>query len=312
MPTRQPKVSINLCCYNSERYLRETLDSIINQTFKSWELVIIDDGSSDSTESIIQEYIKKGYPIVYHYHTNKGLAHSRNEAFKRSNGEFIAFIDHDDLWLPDKLEKQLSVFENDPAIDFVYSNCRVHDTIRNKKRSFLRGKQPQGDVFEEFLRYYPAVISTVVIRRVALLSLDEYFDNKLRYAEEFDVFMRVLMRSRAAYVNEQLAIYRVHPNMASIKLDLKKEDEILYVIDKLRKCMPSFDNKYKKSIDYLYSIMAYDRANIQMARLNFKHAREILLHTRWPKSKFYFLYILTFSPKRIWQLLNRYVGRFNA
>ena len=117
-----PRVSINLCCYNSERYLRETLDSIVSQTYKDWELIIINDGSSDATESIVSEFIKRGHPIVYHYQANKGLALSRNEALKRSRGEYIAFIDHDDLWMPEKLEKQILALESNPEIDFFYGN----------------------------------------------------------------------------------------------------------------------------------------------------------------------------------------------
>ena len=79
------KVSINLCCYNSEKYLKETLDSIVKQTYKDWELVIINDGSCDSTESIIDHYIEQGHPIVYKYQKNQGLSSSRNEAIKLSH-----------------------------------------------------------------------------------------------------------------------------------------------------------------------------------------------------------------------------------
>ena len=129
-----PKVSINLCCYNSEKYLRETLDSIVKQTYKDWELIIINDGSSDSTEAIIYEYIKQGYPIAYHYQRNKGLAFSRNKALELSQGKYVAFIDHDDLWLPDKLEKQASILEKRPEIDFLYGNYFIKRGSRDDRR----------------------------------------------------------------------------------------------------------------------------------------------------------------------------------
>ena len=106
-----PLVSINLCCYNSEKYLRETLDSIVNQTYKDWELVIINDGSTDATELIIQEYQARSYPIVYHYQKNNGLSKSRNKALQLSKGKYIAFIDHDDIWIAEKLQKQILLME---------------------------------------------------------------------------------------------------------------------------------------------------------------------------------------------------------
>ena len=102
-----PLVSINLCCYNGARHLRETLDSIIAQTFKDWELVFINDGSTDATGSIIEDYIRRGHPIIYRSRENRGLGYSRNEAIRCSQGQYLAFVDADDLWMPEKLEKQI-------------------------------------------------------------------------------------------------------------------------------------------------------------------------------------------------------------
>jgi len=118
-----PTLSINLCCYNSEKYLKETLESIFAQTYKDWELVVINDGSTDSTESIIKEYISQGYPISYCWQENRGLGYSRNEALKHSRGKYIAFIDHDDIWLPQKLEKQIPLFDRNPKTAIVASNA---------------------------------------------------------------------------------------------------------------------------------------------------------------------------------------------
>ncbi len=135
-----PKVSINLCCYNSEKNLRETLESIVKQTYKDWELIIINDGSSDSTESIIYEYVNQGFPITYHYQENKGLGYSRNEALSRSQGEYIAFIDHDDIWVAGKLNRQVAFLDQNPEVDFLYSNFFMLDEGKNKQ--YLAFKNP--------------------------------------------------------------------------------------------------------------------------------------------------------------------------
>ena len=105
-------VSINLCCYNGEAFLDETLHSICSQTYPNWELVIVNDGSTDGTEAIVEKYMNQGVPIIYHVQENQGLGASRNKALELSSGAFIAFIDQDDLWLPEKLEKQIMLFEN--------------------------------------------------------------------------------------------------------------------------------------------------------------------------------------------------------
>ena len=90
-------ISIMICCYNSEKYISETIDSIINQTYDNWEIIIINDGSKDNTEKIILNYIQQGFPITYHSQENKGFAAGRNKGIELAQGEWIAIIDHDDV-----------------------------------------------------------------------------------------------------------------------------------------------------------------------------------------------------------------------
>src|SRR5207249_8047170 len=111
--TVPPKVSINLCCYNGEQFLEETLQSIFLQTYKEWELVVVNDGSTDSTERIIKSYTAAGKPIVYHYQENAGLGSARNKALQLSSGRYSALIDHDDTWLSEELENQVRASEVD-------------------------------------------------------------------------------------------------------------------------------------------------------------------------------------------------------
>ncbi len=211
-----PIVSINLCCYNSEEFLEETLQSIFAQTYKDWELIIINDGSTDSTESIIKEYISQGYPIVYHWQENHGLGYFRNEALKRSRGQYIAFIDHDDLWLPGKLEKQLRYLHTHPEYGFLYSNAYVMQDGNRRLVYSMRATMPQGSVFRTFLTRYPVNLQTVVIRKILLDGLDYWFDENLDLSEEYDFFLRLLYKTLAGYHKEPLAVYRLHSNMSTV------------------------------------------------------------------------------------------------
>ncbi|MCX7966652.1 MAG: glycosyltransferase [Syntrophorhabdaceae bacterium] len=299
----EPLVSINLCCYNSEPYLRETLDSITNQTYKNWELVIIDDGSSDSTGEIISEYIKKGYPIRYYYQENKGLGYSRNRAIKLSNGKYIAFIDHDDLWLPEKLEKQISLFEEKEEVGFIYTN--FFSLKNGVKKIYFKRPNPEGYVFKDFLYSYSAALLTVMIRRSSIEGFSEFFDINLKLAEEYEFFMRILYKSKAAYIEMPLATYRIHEQMSSLKFIERWPDEMAYIMDKFSRIYTNFEEDYKKEISYMKAKIAYYKARAEMAKCNNFNARSLLEPYKTIDFKFFFLYIMTYLPPIIWHTAHR-------
>ena len=291
-----PKVSINLCCYNSEKYLRETLDSIVNQTYKDWELIIINDGSSDSTESILYDYINRGLPIIYHYQENKGLSFSRNEAIKRSQGEFIAFIDHDDLWIPEKLETQLRYMHVHPECGFLYSNAYVMNDKKRRLVYSIRATMPQGSVFRTFLTRYPVNLQTVVIRKTLLDDLDDFFDENLVLSEEFDFFLRLLYKTRAGYHKEPLAVYRLHSDMSSVKNFQKFEEERCYILDKLIKNIHKFEEKYQNEIRLYRAGIAEQRATEHMLQEEKTKARDAMKPYMFMSLKHFILYLMTYLP----------------
>lgn len=312
-----PKVSVNLCCYNSEKYLRETIQSVISQTYSDWELVVINDGSIDSTESIILGFKNKGYPIIYHYQENKGLGASRNRALNLSRGDYIAFIDHDDIWLAEKLAIQVSALEKNHDVDFIYSNFY---SLNNGRRTiFSKRRLPGGYVFDKFLRHYPVAVLTVMLRRKALNQLDHFFDEKLKLSEDFDLFMRLLRRSKALYIDKSLAVYRVHSNMSSLKFIEKWPDELTYIIEKLKRIDASVETKYRKELKYINAKIGYYRASAEMVKTNRLkadrlNAREYIRPFKWTDYKFVILFLLTFFPSKVWQKIHTLlgIGRYNG
>lgn len=225
-----PTVSINLCCYNSEKYLEETLQSIFAQTYKDWELVVINDGSTDSTEQIIQKYINDGWPIIYHYQSNAGLGASRNKAIELSTGEFIAIIDHDDLWSPSKLAKQIALFAGRPQIGLVYTEESilyhylegVTELVYNTY-SYHRGKVLLQLVLKDFITCSSIMVRTEAINRVGL------FNPEFKQAEEYDLILRIAEEFEMDYVDEPLVIYRLHSSNAS-KDSTGRDDEVQILI----------------------------------------------------------------------------------
>ncbi len=290
------KVSINLCCYNSEKYLKETLDSIVNQTYKDWELVIINDGSSDSTELIIEHYIKQGYPIVYKYQDNKGLGFSRNEAIKLSHGKYIAFIDHDDMWLPHKLETQLRYFHTHPEHGFLYSNTYVLQDKKQRLLRSMRAKMPEGSVFRTFLVHYPVNLQTVVIKKTLLDDMGHWFDKELDLCEEYDFFLRLLYKTQAGYQKEPLAVYRLHSNMSSAKNFHKFKDEKLYILNKLSKQILKFEERYQDEIRLFRAGVASVQSTEYMLRGERRQAREAMRFCVFISMKYFVLYLMTYMP----------------
>lgn len=202
------KISVNICCYNSEKFITETLKSVLDQTFDNFEVIIVDDGSKDRTGEIIKKFDDPR--IKYFYQQNRGLSASRNRAIELSSGEYIAFLDHDDIWLPDKLKKQLALFDKHPALGLVYSDCYVYN-VNNKiklKHSDLT-KLFRGNVIDELFvgDFIPLLTATIPRRVVDSIGV---FDRKYRIAEDYDYFIRVAKEYMIDYVPEPLAIYLVH------------------------------------------------------------------------------------------------------
>ena len=121
--------SIIICCYNSSKYLSETIDSIINQSYQNFEIILINDGSTDNTLDIIKNYKNKYDNIKFFSNSNKGLAYSRNYAVERATNEWIVILDHDDVSLSNRLDTYLEIIRENKQIDLIFSDI----TYFNKK-----------------------------------------------------------------------------------------------------------------------------------------------------------------------------------
>ena len=136
--SNSPRVSIIMNCFNGEKFLNQSLDSIIQQTYKNWELIFWDVSTSDKSKKILEEYKEKRFKY-FNIGVKKNLYNSRNEAIEVSNGELIAFLDCDDWWHKEKLEKQIKLFE-DESVAMVYSGYFEYHQHKNKFKKFLQVK----------------------------------------------------------------------------------------------------------------------------------------------------------------------------
>lgn len=303
-----PRISVIMNCLNGAAFLREAIDSVVAQSFADWEIVFYDDNSTDDSAVIAMSYGEK--VRYFRSNTTIPLGAARNEALRWARGNLIAFLDVDDRWLPEKLAQQVAVFDTRPEVDFIYGNAYFLETETGRTALAYRTRQPEGDVFRSFLRYYPVNLQTVMLRRSALEGLTEWFDPNFHLSEEYDLFMRILLQRRAAYLHEPLAVYRIHPNMSSIVKIEKYPVENQEVLNKLRRLVPNLDQDYRQEVSYLEGKIGYWYAAAAMRRGDRRAARQYLAPHRRKAPEFLVLYLVTFFPTSVWTWLQTLRIRF--
>lgn len=206
MDDKNTRVSIITPIYNSEKLISQTIECVLNQTYSDWEMLLVDDGSSDGTKQIIEEYVKQDSRIKYiELKENCGAAVARNVALERSSGRFIAYLDADDLWHKDKLQKQ---------IDFMLTNnygftCTDYEKIDEKGNTLKRIKIPKKVTYDLFLRN--TIIQTVgVMVDTKLANRELLIMPNIRRRQDAATWCQLLKNGFDCYeVPECLSCYRV-------------------------------------------------------------------------------------------------------
>ena len=214
---KQPLVSIIMNCYNGEKYLAESLESILSQTYQNWELIFWDNLSTDNSKKIFEKYKDKRFKYFL-AEKHSVLYHARNLAIQKTKGDFIAFLDTDDIWLKDKLFKQIQLF-SDENIGLVYGNYwRYNKTSFFKKKRLSSFKQlPSGKITDILLKKYSVGMLTVVIRKKFINDKKDIFDTNFDMLSDMDFILRFSKKYKFDCVQEPLAIYRQHEDQLQNK-----------------------------------------------------------------------------------------------
>ena len=213
MNNSNPLISIVMNCHNGSKFLNESLKSIFSQSFQNWELIFFDNFSSDNSREILQSYNDKRIKY-YRSHKKVELYRARNLAVKKCLGEYICFLDTDDLWSNDKLERQLEFFKINNKTKILYSNYFV---ITNKEKK-LKHKHnlPNGRISQKLLDNYCIGIVTVMIKKEIF---DNYkFDENFDIIGDFDFFLRLSLKYEIGSIQQPLAFYRIHEKNLSKNL----------------------------------------------------------------------------------------------
>ncbi len=202
-PVHGPRVSVIIPTFNRGRFLEEAVDSVLAQTFADFELIVVDDGSTDDTRERLQRY---GQQLTRVRQPNRGVSAARNKGFERSTGELIALLDSDDLWRPAKLARQVAFFDAHPDAQI----CQTEEIwIRHGKRvnPKKRHHKPSGWIFEPSLALCLVSPSAVMLRR-GLLEAMGGFDESLPACEDYDLWLRISFRYPIGLIDAPLVIKR--------------------------------------------------------------------------------------------------------
>jgi glycosyltransferase involved in cell wall biosynthesis len=224
-----PLISIIINCFNGDRFLQKALDSVISQTYKNWEIIFWDNQSTDKSAEIFNSYKDVRFKYYKALKHSEILYEAKNYALEKANGEFYAFLDVDDWWLSNKLEKQVPLFR-DPKVGIVYGNFWNFFEKKNKTKIFRKNILPTGMILKDLLSNYPVGSPTYMIRKKSLDSLKFNFNNNYHIIGEFDLIIRLSVKWKADCVQSPVAFARKHEKSESyLKRNLEIEEmKVLY------------------------------------------------------------------------------------
>lgn len=199
-----PEISVVIPTYNCARWLPEAIDSVVTQNYPGCEIVVVDDGSTDNTREVLRKYEGK---INYVWQKNRGEAGARNAGIRAAHGEYIAFLDADDIWLPDKLAIQMPLFERNPRAGLVYGNFLYIDEsgklLRERKGKWYRGRVSVETLFNDLSIW----VGTVIVRKECFKKTG-LFDESLKRSPDVDMWLRIAAFYEIDYTTEPVAKYR--------------------------------------------------------------------------------------------------------
>jgi glycosyltransferase involved in cell wall biosynthesis len=213
-------VTVVIPNYNYERFLPQALDSVFAQTHPRLDVIVVDDGSTDGSDKVLAQYQGR---LRWFRQKNQGVSAARNKGIAEGRGQFVAFLDADDFWMPDKLERQLAAFA-DPRVGLVYTGVRYVDregaTLRDKPAA------TEGDILADHALMRPTVLaggSSALVRKACFERVG-VFDARLSTSADWDMWRRIACHFRVAMVSEPLIGYRMHSTAMHRNVPLFERD----------------------------------------------------------------------------------------
>lgn len=298
-------------CLDCERYLPAALASVQAQSFQDLEIVFWDNGSKDTSADIAQAF---GSRLRY-FRSEKTapLGEARNLAIAKARGEYIAFLDCDDLWRPTKLEKQVKLMEADSSLGLVCTDTEITDGKNLFQRLFAQTKPERGNVFAPLMQRQWISMSSALLRKSALDDIAararageaKWFDESLNVCEEADVFYRIAHDWKCDYVDEPLTVWRVHGANATFQKFGQFADETMRILAKHRSLYPGYDQTYPQLVQTIERRAIFQKAVALWQEGQGRAARKLISPHTGAGLKYRLFWWASFLPRRFFAPLSR-------
>ncbi len=303
MPETTPKVTVLIPVYNAEPYLKECIESILNGTFTDFELLLIDDCSTDSSVEIIRSVTDPRIRLVVNSR-NMGIARNRNKGFDLSRGGYIAFVDNDDISTPDRLEKQTAFMDAHPEVGFCGSWIQeIYADGRPIENGLIEYPASDAEIRERLFRECPIWNPSLMIRQSVITRNNLYHDADFTLGEDFELFVRASRVTQMANIPEVLYLYRRHDHQATTHrtFDAWRNSNIVrmqLMLDEVRKLAPEVKTsltpvKDSNNENYFRDLLAVDELLTELYQSAGSHGKKILSKMKehlsyiWLSSLFY-------------------------
>ncbi len=217
-----PEVSIIMPAYNAAAFISESIKSIQDQTFENWELIVVDDGSQDQTYGVVESLAQKDERITVLKQKNGRQGKARNTALNAASGTWIAFLDADDLWVPEKLSLQMALLKSNPNVGLVYAAGWIFNTEKEEQLSIYEvpsGIQDCKEMMRRILEGWSLPIPSVLVNRHHLDQVNRFSEELvLQNAEDYQLWLKLADAGVLMYgINQPLFKYRVHPSQTTYR-----------------------------------------------------------------------------------------------
>ena len=294
-----PRVSILMNGYNSQKYLKEAIDSVYDQTFQEWEIIFIDNCSTDNTKNIVDSYDEK----IKYYKTEKNIpiGAARNFGLKYCTAEYLAFLDTDDIWLKNKLELQVTIMDENSECQFCYGSV-IYIDERGSKIGKLILDDESGYLFSKQLKRYEINQQAVVVRNNIYININE----TLSHSPDFDMFMNIASEYQGRVLSNYLVKYRKHADSLTSKNIGIWGSEMQQTLDKIFQSKPILKEQYPREYNMAYAKVAYNKARYLISINKHKEASTELSKFKFTTYLYFILYIVSLLPSFVWNFIHRY------
>ncbi len=228
----EPLISVIMPTYNQAQFICEAIASVLNQTRKDLELIVVDNYSTDGTEQAVASFADER--LRYYKFSNNGIiAASRNYGIKQARGKYVAFLDSDDIWFEEKLMQQIDILEQDGRCQMVFCRFQVSNANGELQERIIGPKdfRASGYIYHKLIRYNFIVSSSVIARKAVLDNVGYFCEGaNLAHAEDFDLWLRIARNNRVVFLPRILGLYRMHTFNTNV--DNQRLQKALNVIDK--------------------------------------------------------------------------------